>query len=259
MDVCIHVWMWELDPKEGWVLKNWCFWTAVLKKTHESPLNCKEIKPDNPKGNQPWVFIGRTDAKLQCFGHLRQRTDWLEKILMLGKNEGKRRGWWRMVGCYHHFNGMILHKLWEIVKEREAWFAAVHGITKSGTQLSQQPTTEQDKTELPHGNQRVAPKQCLGVTNDERICVIAKLSEAMTRMIFQLNKILDQLLKFEVRLLTSKMWCLSMPTVTQQATVHGVAKSRTRLSEEHTHCCSIKNISSLCFTFGVWFFGFSIT
>ena len=88
---------------------------------------------------------------------------------------------------------------------------------------------------------------------------IAKLSEAMTRMIFQLNKILDQLLKFEVRLLTGKMRCLSMPTVTRQATVHGAAKSRTRLSEEHTHCCSIKNASSSCFTFGVWFFGFPIT
>ena len=77
--------MWELDHKEGWVLKNWYFWTVVLEKTLESPLNRKEIKPVDPKGNQPWVFIGRTYAKLQYFGYLRQRTDWLEKILMLGK------------------------------------------------------------------------------------------------------------------------------------------------------------------------------
>ena len=67
-----HVWMWELDYKEGWVLKNWCFWTVVLKKTLESPLDCKEIKPVDPKGNQSWIFIGRTDAKAEApyFGHL---------------------------------------------------------------------------------------------------------------------------------------------------------------------------------------------
>ena len=60
-----HVWMWELDHKEGLALKNWCFWTVVLEKTLESPLNCKEIKPVNPKGNQSWIFIGRTDAKAE--------------------------------------------------------------------------------------------------------------------------------------------------------------------------------------------------
>ena len=58
-----HVWMWQLDHKEGWVLKNWCFWTVVLGKTLESPLDCKEIKPVNPKGNQSWIFIGRTHAE----------------------------------------------------------------------------------------------------------------------------------------------------------------------------------------------------
>ena len=57
------VWMWELDHKEGWALNNWCFWTVVLEKILESPLDCKEIKPVNPKGNQPWIFIGRTDAE----------------------------------------------------------------------------------------------------------------------------------------------------------------------------------------------------
>ena len=61
-----HVWMWELDHKEGWVPKNWCFWTVVLEKTLESPLDCKEIKPVNPKGNQPWVFIGRTDGEAEA-------------------------------------------------------------------------------------------------------------------------------------------------------------------------------------------------
>ena len=60
-----HVWMWELDYKESWVLKNWCFWTVVLEKTLESPLDCKEIQPVHPKGNQSWVFIGRTDAEAE--------------------------------------------------------------------------------------------------------------------------------------------------------------------------------------------------
>ena len=60
-----HIWMWELDSKEGWALKNWCFWTAVLEKTPESPLDCKDIKPVKPKGNQSWIFIGRTDAKAE--------------------------------------------------------------------------------------------------------------------------------------------------------------------------------------------------
>ena len=60
-----HVWMWELDYKEGWVLKNWCFWTVVLEKTLESPLDCKEIQPVHPNGNQSWVFIGRTDAEAE--------------------------------------------------------------------------------------------------------------------------------------------------------------------------------------------------
>ena len=60
-----QVWMWELDHKEGWVPKKWCFWTVVLEKTLESPLDCKEIKPINPKGNQPWIFTGRTDAEAE--------------------------------------------------------------------------------------------------------------------------------------------------------------------------------------------------
>ena len=89
-----HVWMWELDYKESRVLKNWCFWTVVLEKTLESPLDGKEIQSVHPKGNQSWIFIGRTDAgklKLQYFGHLMLKTDSLEKTLMLGKIDGKRR------------------------------------------------------------------------------------------------------------------------------------------------------------------------
>ena len=87
-----HVWMWDLDHKEGWAPKNWCFWTMVLEKTLESSLDCMEIKPVNPKGNQPWIFIGRTDVEAPIFGHLMRRANSLEKTLMLGKIEGQRRG-----------------------------------------------------------------------------------------------------------------------------------------------------------------------
>ena len=94
-----HVWMWELDYKESWAPKNWCFWTVELEKTLESPLDCKEIQTVHPKGNQYWVFIGRTDTevKLHYFGHLMGRADSFEKTLILGKIEGRRRrGWQRM-------------------------------------------------------------------------------------------------------------------------------------------------------------------
>ena len=86
--------MWELEYKEIWTPKNWCFWTVMLEKTLESPLDCKEIQPVHPKGNQSWIFIGKADAKLklQYFGHLMQRPDSLEKTLMLGKIEGRRKG-----------------------------------------------------------------------------------------------------------------------------------------------------------------------
>ena len=86
-----HVWMWELDHKEGWVLKNWCFLIVVLEKAPESPLDYK-IKTVNPKGYQPWIFIGRTDAKVEApiLVHVIQRANSLEKTLMLGKTEGNR-------------------------------------------------------------------------------------------------------------------------------------------------------------------------
>ena len=94
-----HVWMWELDYKESWAPKNWCFWTVVLEKTLESPLDCKEIQPVHPKGISPEYSLEglMLKLKLQYFGHLLQRSDSFEKTLMLGKIEdGKRRGWQRM-------------------------------------------------------------------------------------------------------------------------------------------------------------------
>ena len=110
----------------------------VLEKTLESPLDCKEIQPVHPKANQSWIFIGRTDAEAETpggFGHLMGRTDSLEKTLMLGNIEGRRRGRQRMRWSDGITNSMdmSLNKLQEIVKDRGGWRASVHAVTKSWT------------------------------------------------------------------------------------------------------------------------------
>jgi len=142
--VVVYEWMWELDHKEGWAPKNWCFQTVVLEKTLESPLNSKEIKLVNPKGNQSWIFIGRTDAEAEA--PILWPPD--VKNWLTGKDPDAGKDWRQeekgttedgMAKWHHWLNDitdMSLSKLQKIMKNREAWCAAAHGVAKNQKQLN---------------------------------------------------------------------------------------------------------------------------
>ena len=135
-----HVWMWELDYKDSWAPTNWCFWTVVLEKTLESPLDCKEIQPGHPKGDQCWIFIGRTDfvAETLILWPPDVKSWFIWKDPDAAKDGGRRRRGQQSMRWFNDITGsmdMGLGRLWQLVMGREAWHAAVHRIRKSLTWL----------------------------------------------------------------------------------------------------------------------------
>ena len=143
-----HVWMWELDCEESWVLKNWCFWTVVLEKTLENPLDCKEIQLVHPKEDQSWVFIGRTDAEAET--PILWPPD--VKNWIIGKDPDTGRDWGQeekgktvdeMAGWHHRLDRHGLSKFWELLMDREAWRTVIYGVAKSWTWLSDWTETTQ--------------------------------------------------------------------------------------------------------------------
>ena len=140
--------MWELGHNEGWAPKNWCFWTVVLEKSFESPLDCKEIQQVHPEGNQLWIFIERTDAEAEA--PILWSPD--VKSQLFGKDPDAGKDWGQkekaeddMAGEHHWFNEHEFEQILGNSETREAWFATVHGVSKSQTLLSNWTTTKENE------------------------------------------------------------------------------------------------------------------
>ena len=146
-----HVWMWELDSKESWALKNWCFWTVVLENIFESPLDCKEIQPVHPKGNQSWIFIRRTDAEAEA--PILWPPDAKNWLIWKDPDAGKDWRWeekgtteYEMFEWHHWLNRHEFEWTLGIGNGQGAWRSAIHGVSKSWTRLSD--WTELNWTEM---------------------------------------------------------------------------------------------------------------
>ena len=168
------VWMWELDYKESWVLKNWCFWTVVLEKTLKSPLDCKEIQPVHPKGDQSWVFTGRTDveAETPILCPPDAKTWLFEKILMLGKIEGRRRG----NRGWDAWMASLTQWTWVWVNSGSWWWAGRPGMLRFiGLQrVGHNWATELNSTEERNRMLRFSGDNIQGVLGEQRIVKFGK-------------------------------------------------------------------------------------
>ena len=235
--------MQELDHKEGWALKNWCFWTVVLEKTLESPLDCKEMEPVNPKGNQPWIFTGRTDAEAEApilwppdaksplTGKL-----WCWARLKVGERDD--RGW-------EGWMASRSQRTW--VWAGETWHASVHGVAKSRTQLSDWTTSTWSLGMSQAQSVCVCVCVCVSVCVSVCVCLcvfISKESDTTERL--NINNMVSRnepsTISVCVCVCVSVCLCVCLcvfissilfqcPAHAWHAAVHGVAKSRTQLSD----------------------------